>query len=233
MKKSDFYYDLPKELIAQTPLSDRSASRLLCLNKRTGVKEHGTFTDIVDKLNPNDCLVVNNTKVIPARLMGQKATGGAVELLLLANKGDNIWEVLVKPGRGMVEGAEITFGEGQLSGTVVEVQEDGNRLVKFDYAGIFEEILDELGQMPLPPYITEKLEDKDRLQTVYASEAGAAAASTAGLHFTEELLEKIKKKAAFNPSYAHLEEAENEENIPENTENIDQNQDNSNPPESQ
>jgi len=194
MNKKDFYYELPKELIAQTPLRDRAASRLLVLDKKTGATRHGTFTDVLDILEPNDCLVVNNTKVIPARLMGQKPSGGAAEFLLLANKGNNIWESLVKPGRGMVEGAVVNFGDGKLLGTIVKVQEDGNRLVKFDYNGIFEEILDELGQMPLPPYITEKLEDKERLQTVYASEAGAAAASTAGLHFTEELLEKIKQK---------------------------------------
>jgi len=194
MNKSDFYYDLPKELIAQTPLAERSASRLLTLDKISGDVKHRRFTDILELLNPNDCLVVNNTKVIPARLIGQKATGGAVELLLLANKGDNVWECLVKPGRGMNARARLSFGEGQLQAEVVAAQEDGNRLVKFSYEGIFEEILDELGLMPLPPYITEKLEDKDRLQTVYAQEAGAAAASTAGLHFTEELLEKIKEK---------------------------------------
>jgi len=194
MNKSDFYYDLPKELIAQTPLLERSASRLLALDKLSGDVKHCSFTDILDLLNPVDCLVVNNTKVIPARLIGQKLTGGAVELLLLANKGENTWECLVKPGRGMALGAKVQFGQGKLTGEIAKVQEDGNRLVKFAYEGIFEEILDELGLMPLPPYITEKLEDKGRLQTVYASEAGAAAASTAGLHFTEELLEKIKQK---------------------------------------
>ena len=189
MNKSDFHYNLPKELIAQTPLAVRSASRLLALNKQTGDTTHATFTDILQMLNPGDCLVVNDTKVIPARLVNHNA-----ELLLLANKGDNIWECLAKPGKRARAGSMLDFGNGKLVGEVIKVQDDGNRLVKFTYDGIFEEVLDELGLMPLPPYITEKLNDKDRLQTVYAKEAGAAAASTAGLHFTTELLDQIKQK---------------------------------------
>ena len=195
MNTSDFFYELPQELIAQHPLANRTSSRLLVLDKHTGETQHKTFTDILDILQEGDCLVVNNTKVIPARLFGENAKGKAVELLLLNTKEANVWEVLVKPGKQAKEGDIITFGaEGLLSGEIVEVKEDGNRLIKFNYKGIFEEILDKLGEMPLPPYITEKLEDKDRYQTVYAAEPGSAAAPTAGLHFTEELLERIAQK---------------------------------------
>ena len=194
MKKSDFYYELPKELIAQTPLENRAGSRLLVLDRHSGVVHHKQFTDIVDMLNPNDCLVINNTKVIPARLMGRKADGEAqIEFLLLNNRGDNVWEVLTRPGKLAQIGHKAVFGD-ILSGEVIDVVEGGNRLVKFTYDGIFEEILDTLGEMPLPPYITEKLADADRYQTVYAKEAGSAAAPTAGLHFTEELLDKIRAK---------------------------------------
>ena len=194
MKKSDFYYDLPKELIAQTPLENRDASRLLTLDRHSGGITHGYFPDIADMLNPNDCLVINNTKVIPARLMGQRDPGGGeVELLLLSNKGGNVWEVLTKPGKWAQIGQQLTFGD-ILQGRVIDIVDGGNRLVEFSYDGIFEEILDKLGEMPLPPYITEKLTDANRYQTVYAKEAGSAAAPTAGLHFTQALLEKIKAK---------------------------------------
>ena len=193
MKTSDFYYDLPEELIAQDPLANRSDSRLLHLDKVTGEFEHKTFKDIVNYLQPGDCLVVNNTKVIPARLFGKKNdTGAVIELLLLKRKTDNTWETLVKPGKKAKVGTVISFGEGLLTGEITAVLEDGNRLIRFEYAGIFEEILDELGEMPLPPYITHKLEDKNRYQTVYAKHDGSAAAPTAGLHFTRELLEQIK-----------------------------------------
>lgn len=195
MKVSDYYFDLPEELIAQDPLRDRSKSRLMVLNKETGEIEHKIFEDIIDFLNPGDCLVVNNTKVIPARLFGvREDTGAAIELLLLKRLSDNEWETLVKPGKKARVGAVINFGEGKLKGEITDVQEDGNRKIRFDFDGIFEEILDELGQMPLPPYITHKLEDKNRYQTVYAKYDGSAAAPTAGLHFTNELLEKIKAK---------------------------------------
>ena len=195
MKTSDFYFDLPKELIAQDPLEDRSASRLLVLNKETGEMEHRIFKDIVEYLNPGDCLVINDTKVIPARLFGSKVgTDAKIEILLLKRRENDIWETLVKPGKKVRPGTKIAFGEGLLMGEVLEVAEEGNRLIRFTYDGIFEEILDQLGQMPLPPYITHQLKDKNRYQTVYAKHDGSAAAPTAGLHFTPELLEKIKEK---------------------------------------
>lgn len=195
MKTSDFYYDLPEELIAQDPSERRDASRLLVINRKTGQREHKVFHDITDYLVPGDCLVINNTKVIPARLLGQrKETGGKVEVLLLKRKGNDIWETLVKPGKKARPGDKLVFGGGLLDAEVLEVIDDGNRLVKFEYNGIFEEILDRLGQMPLPPYITHKLKDKNRYQTVYAKYEGSAAAPTAGLHFTEELLKEIENK---------------------------------------
>ena len=195
MNIKEFYYDLPEELIAQDPLTDRSSSRLLTLDKNSGAFSHHVFRDIVDYLNPEDCLVINNTKVIPARLMGEKeGTGAGIEVLLLKRKEDNVWETLVKPGKKARPGARISFGGGLLVGEVIDVVEEGNRLIKFEFEGIFEEILDQLGQMPLPPYITHRLEDKNRYQTVYAKHDGSAAAPTAGLHFTPELLEKIKAK---------------------------------------
>ena len=195
MNIKEFYYDLPEELIAQDPLADRSSSRLLTLDKNSGAFSHHVFRDIVDYLNPGDCLVVNNTKVIPARLMGEKeGTGACIEVLLLKRKENDVWETLVKPGKKARPGARISFGNGLLVGEVVDVVEEGNRLIKFEYEGIFEEILDQLGQMPLPPYITHRLEDKNRYQTVYAKHNGSAAAPTAGLHFTPELLEVIKAK---------------------------------------
>ena len=193
MKTSDFYYDLPKELIAQDPLQDRSASRLLHLSLADGSLEHRHFTDIRDYLRPGDCLVINDTKVIPARLYGhRKGSGGAVEILLLKRETDDVWECLVRPGKKCREGAEIEFGEGILSGTITEVLPDGNRHIRFSYEGIFEEILDQLGEMPLPPYITHKLADKNRYQTVYARAEGSAAAPTAGLHFTLPLLDELR-----------------------------------------
>ncbi|MDY5649069.1 MAG: tRNA preQ1(34) S-adenosylmethionine ribosyltransferase-isomerase QueA [Lachnospiraceae bacterium] len=195
MKTSDFYFDLPQELIAQDPLEDRSSSRLLVLDKKTGDIEHHIFRDIVDFLNPGDCLVVNNTKVIPARLFGVKeGTQAKIELLLLKRKEHDIWETLVKPGKKARVGTRILFGDGLLTGEVIDVVEEGNRLIRFHYEGIFEEILDQLGQMPLPPYITHQLKDKNRYQTVYAKHDGSAAAPTAGLHFTPELLKKIEEK---------------------------------------
>ena len=195
MNIKEFYYDLPEELIAQDPLADRSSSRLLTLDKNSGAFSHHVFRDIVDYLNPGDCLVLNNTKVIPARLMGEKeGTGAGIEVLLLKRKENDVWETLVKPGKKARPGARISFGNGLLVGEVVDVVEEGNRLIKFEYEGIFEEILDQLGQMPLPPYITHRLEDKNRYQTVYAKHNGSAAAPTAGLHFTPELLEVIKAK---------------------------------------
>lgn len=195
MKTSDFYYDLPRELIAQDPLEDRSSSRLLVLNRETGKREHRVFREVMEFLNPGDCLVVNNTKVIPARLMGVKeGTGAGIEVLLLKRCEDNVWETLVKPGKKARPGARISFGGGILTGEVLEVAEEGNRRIRFTYDGIFEEILDRLGQMPLPPYITHQLKDKNRYQTVYAKHDGSAAAPTAGLHFTPELLKKIKEK---------------------------------------
>ncbi len=193
--KKDFYFELPPELIAQDPLEDRSGSRLLVLDRETGEIEHKIFTDIVDYLHEGDCLVLNNTKVIPARLMGEKAgTGAAIEVLLLKRRENDVWETLVKPGKKAREGAVISFGGGLLTGRVVDVVEEGNRLVQFQYEGIFEEVLDRLGEMPLPPYITHKLADRDRYQTVYAKYEGSAAAPTAGLHFTKELLERIRQK---------------------------------------
>lgn len=193
MKTSDFYYDLPKELIAQDPLEDRSSSRLLVLHRKSGQVEHRVFTDIVEYLRPGDCLVRNNTKVIPARLYGTREdTGAMIELLLLKRRENDIWETLVKPGKKARTGAVIVFGDGILKGEIIDVLEDGNRLIQFQYKGIFEEILDELGQMPLPPYITHKLKDKNRYQTVYAKYEGSAAAPTAGLHFTEELFRKLE-----------------------------------------
>ena len=195
MKTSDFFFDLPKELIAQDPLEDRSASRLMVLHRKTGTIEHRHFTDIIDYLNPGDCLVRNNTKVIPARLYGTREdTGAVIELLLLKRRKDDIWETLVKPGKKARTGAQLSFGEGLLKGEIIDVLEDGNRLIQFSYEGIFEEILDQLGQMPLPPYITHKLQDKNRYQTVYAKYDGSAAAPTAGLHFTPELLQTIREK---------------------------------------
>lgn len=195
MKTSDFYYDLPEELIAQDPLEDRSSSRLLVLDRKTGEREHRVFRDLVEFLNPGDCLVVNNTRVIPARLMGVKeGTGAGIEVLLLKRCEDNVWETLVKPGKKARPGARISFGDGLLVGEVLEVVEEGNRRIRFTYEGIFEEILDQLGQMPLPPYITHQLKDKNRYQTVYARHEGSAAAPTAGLHFTPELLKRIEDK---------------------------------------
>ena len=195
MKTSDFYYDLPEELIAQDPLEDRSSSRLLVLDKETGETEDHIFRDIVDYLNPGDCLVLNDTKVIPARLLGAKEeTGAKIEVLLLKRGADDVWETLVKPGKKARPGARISFGDGLLVGEVLDVVEEGNRLIHFEYDGIFEEILDQLGQMPLPPYITHQLKDKDRYNTVYAAHSGSAAAPTAGLHFTPELLKQIKEK---------------------------------------
>lgn len=195
MDVKDFYYDLPEELIAQDPLEDRSSSRLLVLNKNTGELEHKVFKDILEYLNPGDCLVINDTKVIPARLMGVKEdTGAAIEVLLLKRGADDIWECLVKPGRKARPGAVIVFGDGLLKGRIVDVVDDGNRLIQFEYDGIFEEILDKLGQMPLPPYITHALKDKNRYQTVYAKNEGSAAAPTAGLHFTNDLLKSIEEK---------------------------------------
>jgi S-adenosylmethionine:tRNA ribosyltransferase-isomerase len=195
MEVKDFYYDLPKELIAQDPLEDRASSRLLVLDKNTGAMEHRVFRDIIDYLNPDDCLVINDTKVIPARLIGaKKDTRAKIEVLLLTRKQDDIWETLVKPGKKCKIGTEIVFGDGLLTGTVVDIVEDGNRLIQFHYSGIFEEILDQLGQMPLPPYITHQLKDNNRYQTVYAEHEGSAAAPTAGLHFTKELLKEIADK---------------------------------------
>ena len=195
MKLSDFNYNLPEELIAQDPLEKRDNSRLMVLHRETGELEHKHFYDVIDYLNPGDCLVVNNTKVIPARLMGVKEeTGASIEVLLLKRKEEKVWETLVKPGKKARVGARISFGDGLLVGEVIDVVEEGNRLIRFEYDGIFEEILDRLGQMPLPPYITHQLQDKNRYQTVYAKYDGSAAAPTAGLHFTEELLQKIQDK---------------------------------------
>lgn len=195
MKRQDFYYELPEELIAQDPLEDRSSSRLLVLDKESGAVSHHVFKDVIDYLNEGDCLVINDTKVLPARLIGAKVgTDAKIEVLLLKRKENNIWETLVKPGKKAKIGTKISFGDGLLMGEVVDIVEEGNRLIQFTYEGIFEEILDQLGQMPLPPYITHRLEDKNRYQTVYAEHTGSAAAPTAGLHFTPELLEKIEKK---------------------------------------
>lgn len=195
MKRQDFYYDLPEELIAQDPLEDRSSSRLLVLDKETGATSHHIFKEITGYLKEGDCLVINDTKVIPARLIGAKeGTGAKIEILLLKRKENNIWETLVKPGKKARPGMRLSFGGGLLHAEVQEVVDEGNRLIRFEYEGIFEEILDQLGQMPLPPYITHQLKDKNRYQTVYAKYEGSAAAPTAGLHFTEELLEQIQAK---------------------------------------
>ncbi|RRK32862.1 tRNA preQ1(34) S-adenosylmethionine ribosyltransferase-isomerase QueA [Schaedlerella arabinosiphila] len=195
MKKQDFYYELPEELIAQDPLADRSSSRLLVLDRQSGAVSHHVFREILDYLQEGDCLVINDTKVIPARLIGSKVgTEAKVEVLLLKRKENNIWETLVKPGKKARPGAKISFGDGLLVGEVLEVVEEGNRLVQFSYEGIFEEILDRLGQVPLPPYITHQLQERERYNTVYAVHEGSAAAPTAGLHFTPELLQEIEKK---------------------------------------
>ncbi len=195
MDVKDFNYELPEELIAQDPLEDRSASRLMILDKETGEIRHKVFRDITEELRPGDCLVINNTKVIPARLFGVKeGTGASIEILLLKRRENNIWETLARPGKKAKPGTVLSFGGGLLKGTVVDVAEEGNRLIQFSYEGIFEEILDRLGQMPLPPYITHPLKDKNRYQTVYAKYDGSAAAPTAGLHFTEALLEQIRAK---------------------------------------
>ena len=195
MRKEDFNFDLPEELIAQDPLEDRSSSRLLVLDKETGKTEHHVFREIIDYLEAGDCLVINDTKVIPARLIGSKiGTDAKIEVLLLKRKENDVWETLVKPGKKAKIGTRISFGDGLLVGEVVDIVEEGNRLIHFEYEGIFEEILDRLGQMPLPPYITHQLEDKNRYQTVYAKHSGSAAAPTAGLHFTPELLKKIEEK---------------------------------------
>ena len=193
MDVKDFYFDLPQELIAQDPLEDRASSRLLVLDKHTGEITHKGFRDILEYLKPGDCLVINDTKVIPARLFGVKEdTGAKIEILLLKRRENDIWETLVKPGKKAKPGTRIVFGEGLLTGTVLETVDDGNRLIQFSYEGIFEEILDQLGQMPLPPYITHQLKDKNRYQTVYAKHEGSAAAPTAGLHFTKELLKQVE-----------------------------------------
>lgn len=195
MRKEDFYFDLPEELIAQDPLEDRSSSRLLVLDKETGKTEHHVFKEIVDYLEEGDCLVLNDTKVLPARLIGAKVgTDAKIEVLLLKRKENDVWETLVKPGKKAKPGTKISFGDGLLVGEVVDIVEEGNRLIKFQYNGIFEEVLDQLGEMPLPPYITHHLEDKNRYQTVYATHTGSAAAPTAGLHFTPELLQQIEEK---------------------------------------
>ena len=194
MKTSDFWYDLPEELIAQTPLQRRDSSRLLVLDKDTGAISHRHFYDILEYLHPGDCLVLNDSRVLPARLLGHRPTGGAVEILLLRDLGDKKWECLCKPGRKMQVGSQVIFGNGELSATVVEVQESGNRVVEFHYEGIFLEVLERLGKMPLPPYIKEELQDQERYQTVYSREVGSAAAPTAGLHWTPALLEQAHQK---------------------------------------
>ena len=192
MKTSDFYYDLPQELIAQTPLERRDASRLLCLDRETGAREHRYFTDLPEYLHPGDTLVVNNSRVLPARLLGERPTGGAVEVLLLRDRGEGVWECLTRPGRKTRPGQELIFGGGELTATVAAALDDGNKLVQFHYDGIFLEVLERLGKMPLPPYIREELGDQERYQTVYSKIVGSAAAPTAGLHFTNELLEQIR-----------------------------------------
>lgn len=202
MNVKDFNYELPQELIAQDPLEDRSSSRLLVLDKHTGETEHRHFRDILSYLKKGDCLVINDTKVIPARLIGHRVgTEGKIEVLLLKRKSDRVWETLVKPGKKMKVGTEVSFGDGLLTGKVIDVVDEGNRLIQFEYEGIFEEILDQLGQMPLPPYITHQLKDKNRYQTVYAKHNGSAAAPTAGLHFTKELLQEIEEMGV---SIAHV-----------------------------
>ena len=195
MKTSDFYFNLPEELIAQVPIKDRTSSKLMVLDKETGEIEHKVFKDVIDYLNPGDCLVLNNTRVIPARLIGEKLeTGGKIEFLLLKRTEDDTWQALVKPGKRAKIGTKFSFGNGKLIGEVVGLAEEGSRIIKFYYDGIFEEVLDELGNMPLPPYITERLEDRERYQTVYSKHNGSAAAPTAGLHFTNDLLQRIKEK---------------------------------------
>ena len=194
MKTHDFWYDLPEKLIAQTPLEQRDGSRLMVLDRDTGAVAHRHFYDIVDYLNPGDCLVMNDSRVLPARLLGHRPTGGAVEVLLLRDLGEKRWECLCKPGRKMQEGQEVIFGDGELTATVCEVREDGNRVVEFHFEGIFLEVLERLGKMPLPPYIKAELQDQERYQTVYSREVGSAAAPTAGLHFTNALLEKVRAK---------------------------------------
>lgn len=196
MKKSDFYFELPQELIAQDPLEDRSSSRLLVLDRHTGAMSHHIFSEVIEYLRPGDCLVLNNTKVIPARLLGEReGTGAHVEVLLLKRHSGDVWETLVKPGKKCRPGARLSFGNGLLKAEVLETVEEGNRLIRFEYEGVFEEVLDALGEMPLPPYITHKLQDKNRYQTVYAKYEGSAAAPTAGLHFTRELLAQIEEKS--------------------------------------
>ena len=194
MKTQDFWYDLPEELIAQTPLLQRDSSRLLALNRENGEVSHRHFYDILEYLQPGDCLVMNNSRVLPARLLGNRPTGGAVEVLLLRDLGDKCWECLAKPGKKMQVGQDLSFGDGELTATVKAVQDDGNRIVEFHYEGIFLEVLERLGKMPLPPYIKAELSDQERYQTVYSKESGSAAAPTAGLHFTNELLDKIRQK---------------------------------------
>ncbi len=194
MNTHDFFFDLPEELIAQTPLEKRDTSRLLVMNRETGEVKHRHFYDIIDYLKPGDCLVMNDSRVLPARLLGHRPTGGAVEVLLLRDLGDKCWECLVKPGRKMQVGSEVIFGNGELTATVKEVKEDGNRIVEFHFEGIFLEVLERLGKMPLPPYIKAELKDQERYQTVYSKNVGSAAAPTAGLHFTNDLLEKIREK---------------------------------------
>ena len=194
MKTHDFWYDLPEELIAQTPLEKRDTSRMLALDRETGAIAHRHFYDIIDYLNPGDCLVMNDSRVLPARLLGHRPTGGAVEVLLLQDLGNKRWECLCKPGRKMQVGNEVIFGNGELTATVIDVKEDGNRIVEFHYDGIFLEVLERLGKMPLPPYIKAELQDQERYQTVYSKTVGSAAAPTAGLHWTPELLEKVRQK---------------------------------------
>ena len=194
MKTHDFWYDLPEELIAQTPLQQRDSSRLCVLDRNTGKVTHRHFFDILDYLQPGDCLVMNDSRVLPARLLGHRPTGGAVELLLLRDLGDKKWECLAKPGRKLQTGAEIVFGNGELTATIAEVKDDGNRIVEFHFEGIFLEVLERLGKMPLPPYIKAELQDQERYQTVYSRAVGSAAAPTAGLHFTNDLLDKIRAK---------------------------------------
>lgn len=194
MRTHDFYYDLPEELIAQTPLLQRDSSRLMVLDRKTGEVNHRRFYDIIEYLQPGDCLVMNDSRVLPARLLGQRPTGGAVELLLLRDLGDKKWECLAKPGRKLQAGQQVVFGNGELTATITEVQSDGNRIVEFHYEGIFLEVLERLGKMPLPPYIKAELQDQERYQTVYSRAVGSAAAPTAGLHFTNELLDQIRKK---------------------------------------
>ena len=194
MRTKDFWYELPEKLIAQTPLEKRDTSRLLVMDRKTGQVKHQHFYDIIDYLNPGDCLVMNDSRVLPARLLGHRPTGGAVELLLLRDLGDKKWECLAKPGRKLQAGQEVVFGNGELKATVAAVQDDGNRVVEFHYEGIFLEVLEQLGKMPLPPYIKAELQDQERYQTVYSKNVGSAAAPTAGLHFTNDLLEKIRAK---------------------------------------